>query len=194
MRRHTRRTAGALVVAIAATCGAAHAEPVAYVFDPDHTFVTFEVRHFGTSTIRGRFGGIEGFAEIDREARRGYVSLQLKPGGVDTGVPAFDARMREPDLLASAAFPVAYFVASKVYFEGPNVSGVVGELTLRGTSQGLELRALRFGCHTHPTLQREVCGGDFEGEINRGEFGAGFGLPFIENRVRLVVQVEGIRR
>jgi polyisoprenoid-binding protein YceI len=181
-------------LACAAALGSARAEPVAYVFDPDHTFVTFEVMHFGTSTIRGRFGGIEGFAEIDRDARRGYVSLQIKPGGVDTGVPAFDARLREGDLLAAAAYPVAYYVASRLYFDGPNVVGVNGELTLRGTSQGLELRALRFGCHMHPTLLREVCGGDFEGELDRGDFGAGFGLPFIANRVRLVVQVEGIRR
>jgi polyisoprenoid-binding protein YceI len=74
------------------------------------------------------------------------------------------------------------------------LSGVNGELTLRGTSQALELRALRFGCHTHPQRQREVCGGDFEGELKRGDFGASFGMPFVENRVRLVIQVEGIRQ
>ena len=51
--------------------------------------------------------------------------------------------------------------------------------------QALELRALRFGCHTHPQLQREVCGGDFEGELDRAGFGASFGMPFVANRVRL---------
>ena len=69
-----------------------------------------------------------------------------------------------------------------------------GELTLRDVRQGLELRALRFGCHTHPQLQREVCGGDFEGELMRANFGASFGMPFVADRVRLLVQVEGIRQ
>ena len=91
-------------------------------------------------------------------------------------------------------YPAATFVASRFTFDGPRIVGLNGELTLRNTRQGLELRALRFGCHTHPQLQREVCGGDFEGELKRGDFGASFGMPFVANRVRLLVQVEGIQQ
>jgi polyisoprenoid-binding protein YceI len=172
----------------------AKAEPAVYLIDPQHSFVTFEVLHFGTSTIRGRFGVRDGHVELDRESRRGMVSLHIDTAAVDTGLPAFDARLRQADLLAVEAYPRAYFVASSFSFDGPKVSAVRGELTLRGISQGLELRALRFGCHTHPQLRREVCGGDFEGELKRGDFGASFGMPFVANRVRLVVQVEGIRQ
>ena len=172
----------------------ASAQPAVYLLDPQHSFVHFEALHFGTSTLRGRYGGIEGHVELDRDAGRGLVSLRIPTGGVDTGLAVFDARLRQGDLLASEAHPVAYFVASRFFFDGNNVSAVHGELTLRGTSQGLQLRALRFGCHTHPLLQREVCGGDFEGELQRADFGAGFGVPFVANRVRLRVQVEGIRR
>jgi len=89
---------------------------------------------------------------------------------------------------------MALEAASRFGFDGDAVAAVNGEFTLRDVSQGLELRALRFGCHTHPQLQREVCGGDFEGELKRGDFGASFGMPFVANRVRLVVQVEGIRQ
>jgi polyisoprenoid-binding protein YceI len=39
----------------------------------------------------------------------------------------------------------------------------------------------------------EVCGGDFEGEVSRSEYGATFGLPLVGDRVRLLVQVEGRR-
>jgi polyisoprenoid-binding protein YceI len=184
-------TAAALLLLAAQ---AAVAAPAVYLLDPEHTFVQFEVLHFGTSTLRGRFGGIRGHVELDREMQRGYVSLQLDTAAVDTGMPFFDARLRAPDLLASEAWPAAYFVASRFVFDGPAVTAVNGELTLHGQSQGLELRALRFGCYTHPQLQREVCGGDFEGELRRGDFGASFGMPFVANRVRLLVQVEGIRR
>jgi len=174
--------------------GFANAEPAVYVIDADHSFVTFEVLHFGTSTIRGRFGVREGHVELDRASGRGMVSLHIDTAAVDTGLPAFDARLRQGDLLAAEAHPRAHFVASNFSFDGPKVSAVRGELTLRGISQGLELRALRFGCHTHPLLRREVCGGDFEGELRRGDFGASFGMPFVANRVRLLVQVEGIRQ
>jgi polyisoprenoid-binding protein YceI len=172
----------------------ARAEPAVYRLDPEHSFVYFEVLHFGTSTLRGRLGPPEGFVELDRVAGRGAVSLRIATASVDTGMPFFDERLRRGDLLASEDYPVAYYVASKFYFDGNAPTAVSGELTLRGTSQGLELRALHFGCHTHPQLQREVCGGDFEGELKRGDFGASFGMPFVANRVHLLVQVEGIRQ
>ncbi len=183
----------ALLGTVVALCAAADAAPVVYRLDPDHCFVTFEVLHFGTSTLRGRFGGVTGQVELDRDARRGTVSLSLATAGVDTGTPVFDARLREADMLASDLYPRATFVASKFGFEGTDVKTVQGELTLRGYGQTLELHALRFGCHTHPALQREICGGDFEGELRRSDFGAGYGVPFVANRVRLLVQVEGIR-
>jgi polyisoprenoid-binding protein YceI len=170
------------------------AQPVVYRLDPQHSFVHFEVMHFGTSTLRGRFGQIDGYVELDRAVPSGWVSLRIPTAVVDTGMPAFDARLRQGDLLASEAYALASFVASRFSFDGPKVSALTGELTLRGVRQGLELRALRFGCHTHPQLQREVCGGDFEGELNRADFGASFGMPFVANRVRLRVQVEGIRQ
>ncbi len=179
------------LLALAAPAGA---EPVIYRLDPLHSFVYFEVLHFGTSTLRGRFGPIDGQVELDREARSGWASLSIATAAVDTGLPAFDARLRQADLLASEAYPTASFVASRFSFDGPKLSAVSGELTLRDVRQTLQLRALRFGCHTHPQLQREVCGGDFEGELRRGDFGASFGMPFIANRVRLRVQVEGIRQ
>jgi polyisoprenoid-binding protein YceI len=187
------RLLSACLLALAAAT-AARAAPVIYVLDPEHSFVHFEVLHFGTSTLRGRFGQIDGYVELDRAAPSGWVSLRIPTAAVDTGMPAFDARLRRSDLLDSDAHPLASFVASRLRFDGPTLSALSGELTLRGVRQTLELRALRFGCHIHPQLQREVCGGDFEGELERGDFGASFGMPFVANRVRLRVQVEGIRR
>ncbi|MEO7853183.1 MAG: YceI family protein [Rubrivivax sp.] len=179
-------------------CGALHgvalAQPVVYVLDPQHSFVHFEVMHFGTSTLRGRIGPIDGAVELDRPAGAGSVSLMVRTATVDTGMAFFDKRLRQDDLLASQSDPVAYFVASRFVFDGAALRGVRGEITWRGVSQPLELVATRFACHTHPTLAREVCGGDFEGELKRGDFGASFGMPFVANRVRLLVQAEGIRQ
>jgi polyisoprenoid-binding protein YceI len=112
-------------------------------------------------------------------------------------VPVFDARIRAADLLASEAFPEAYFVATRFSFDGERITEVRGEFTLRGTSQPLSLRALRYGCRREPNPATatvvEVCGGDFEGEFKRSDFGATFGLPFVADRVRLQVQIEGRR-
>ena len=189
MRQHRAMRRPALLLALAAS--AAGAQPVGYALDPAHSFVHFEVLHFGTSTSRGRFGPIAGFVTLDRAAGRGEVSLRIPTAGVDTGLPAFNARLREADLLASAAYPEAFFVARQFRFDGPALAEVRGEFTLRGVSQPLSLFARHFACRIDAGT--EVCGGDFEAEILRSDFGATFGLPLVANRVRLVVQVEGRR-
>jgi polyisoprenoid-binding protein YceI len=173
-------------------CPWAYAEPVTYTLLPEHSFVQFEVMHFGTSTSRGRFGPLQGEVTLDRKKRQGEVALRINTAGVDTGLGIFNARLREPDLLASTQFPEAYFVARSFVFDGDRVAELRGEFTLRGVSQGLTLKALRFGCR-RDDKPGEICGGDFEGEVKRSDFGATFGLPLVSDRVRLVVQVEGRR-
>ena len=190
MRQYRGMRLPALLLALAAT--GAGAQPVAYVLDPAHSFVHFEVLHFGTSTSRGRFGPIAGFVTLDRAAGRGEVGLRIATAGVDTGLPVFNARLREADLLASAEYPEAFFVATRFRFDGPALAEVRGEFTLRGVSQPLSLFARRFSCRDDDGT--EVCGGDFEGEILRSDFGITFGLPLVADRVRLLVQVEGRRR
>ena len=81
----------------------------------------FEVLHFGTSTLRGRFGPIDGHVEMDRAAGRGWVALRIATASVDTGMPLFDARLRQPDLLASEAYPMAEFVVGAVPLRGDRV-------------------------------------------------------------------------
>lgn len=171
---------------------AAVAAPAYYRLDPDHSFVHFEVVHFGTSTLRGRFGPLSGDVMLDREAGRGDVGMRVATARVSTGLAVLDARLRQADLLASDEYPEAFFVATRFRFEDGKVAEVRGEFTWRGTSMPLSLFALRFGCRND--ARGEVCGGDFEGEFLRGEFGATFGLPLVSNRVGLRVQVEAVRQ
>lgn len=182
-----------LVASLIASASAA-AQPAVYLLDPDHSFVHFEVLHFGTSTIRGRLGPAEGHVELDRAQRRGQASVRIPVASVDTGLAVFDARLKRDDLLAAAAHPHAFFVADDVGFDGERVASVRGVLTLRGVDRTVTLRALRFACRDDARRAAEVCGGDFEAFVDRSAFGAEFGIPFVADRVRLVVQVEGVRR
>jgi polyisoprenoid-binding protein YceI len=196
-----RRAWAGFVAAVTAASAAtpAFAAAVDYTLDPAHSWVHFEVLHFSTSTIRGRIGPVQGVVSIDRQAQRGELALRLPTATVDTGLAVFNARIREADLLATEAWPEAFFVASRFRFESGQPVEVRGEFTLRGVSQPVSLRALRFACRpaaSEPAdggagrSTAEVCGGDFEGEINRADYGATLGMPFVSGRVRLVVQVE----
>lgn len=193
------RAVGALRVAAAvlagmAAWGGAHAEPVTYVVDPQHTKVYWEVSHFGTSTHRGRFDRTQGHIVIDREAGSGEAFIRIAAASVSSGVSALDSVLRGAQFLSAEEHPEAWFVAQRFRFEGAQVAELRGEFTLRGVSRPLALRSERFACRNDPALHREVCGGDFEGEILRSEFGITFGLPFVGDKVRLLVAVEAVRQ
>lgn len=189
-----RRWHTAWLVPVLALAGAAGAQPVAYRLDPSHSFVTFELLHFDTATIRGRFGPLDGEVQLDRSARQGRVQVVVPTAAVSTGVATLDARLRQDDFLAVAAHPQAFFVAERFEFGADGaVRALTGEFTLRGNSQPLRLQAQRFRCYTSPLLQREVCGGDFEAEFKRSAFGIVHSLPFVADTVRLKIQVEAIR-
>ena len=188
-RSHLARLAPAVAWALA---GPAAAAPQNFALDPANTHVHWEVKHFGTSTIRGRFDAIEGSITLDRAAHSGSASITIATPSVSTGTPIFDNVVRGRYLLSTEGYPKAYFVAQRFVFEGDQLSSVQGEFTLRDASQPLTLQALRFSCRKDADPPREVCGGDFEGEFKRSGFDITHSLPFVADRVRLVVQIEAI--
>ncbi|WP_088281496.1 YceI family protein [Ideonella sp. A 288] len=189
-----RLAAAACTIACGVCIGAA-AQPRHYTLDPSHSFATFEVLHFEASTIRGRFGPLSGEVMLDPGARRGRVQVLIDTAAVSTGLPVFDARLREPDMLSTATHPQASFVAEGFSFDAQGaVTAVRGEFFLRGHGEALTLTARRFRCYTSPLFRREVCGGDFEATFPRSAFGITHSLPFVGDMVRLTVQVEAIHQ
>jgi len=166
-----------------------------YTIDPTHTFVTFEVSHFGTSTTRGRFDKKEGTVQFDRAARTGRVEIGIDMASINTGVAPFNGQLTGKDFFNATAFPSAKFVGDKFVFNGDKVSEVAGTLTLLGKTLPVTLKASNFNCYQNPIFKRQVCGGDFETTLLRSQWGMGWGLDMgIPDNVRLLVQVEAIQQ
>ena len=85
MRAALHRPALALALAGVFGPGSAAAQAQVFDLDPTQSWVQFEVRHFDTSTLRGRFGPLRGEVEIDLVARRGPA---FPPGYCFSGHPA----------------------------------------------------------------------------------------------------------
>ena len=184
-----------LTAALASTFAlSAQAQSATYAVDPTHTFVTFEVTHFGTSTNRGRFDKKSGSINFDRAAKAGKVDISIETASVNTGTVPFDKHLQSKDFFDSETHPTVRFVGERFSFDGDKVSEVAGTLTLLGKTQPVTLKAVRFNCFDHPRLKREVCGGDFETTIQRSQWGMGYGIPAIPDAVKLLIQVEAIRQ
>jgi polyisoprenoid-binding protein YceI len=165
-----------------------------YTLDPTQTFATFEINHFNTSTIRGRFDKKEGVLEFDRAAQRGKISIDIFTNSINSGVGFFDKFLTGFTMFDSAAFPTARFASEQFKFEGDKVIAVNGNFTLLGKTHPLSLKATNFNCYTHLQLKREVCGGDFETSFDRSLYGMNYGLIFgFPKMVKLLIQVEAIK-
>ena len=185
------------LLAIAATLltGAAQVQAAGYAIDPAHTYVTFEIGHFGTSTNRGRFDKKEGTIEFDRAGKSGKVDIVVDTTSVNTGFAAFNKHLQSADLFNAEKFPTMKFVADKFSFTGDKVTEVTGALTLLGKTNPVTLKATNFNCYDSPMLKREVCGGDFEATIDRTAYGMNYGIDWgFPKNVRLVVQVEAVKQ
>ena len=185
----------ALAAAAALVTGVAQAESASYTIDPTHTFVTFEINHFGASVNRGRFDKKEGTVQFDRAGKAGKVEISFDATSINSGTPAFDKHLQSADLFDAAKHPTMKFVSSKFVFNGDKVASVEGQLTLLGKTGPLTLKANQFNCYDSPMLKREVCGGDFETTIDRTQWGMNYGVEWgFPKNVRLVVQIEAVKQ
>jgi len=185
-----------IVLALLALVGAsAQAVPVTYAIDPTHTWTTWEAKHFGTSTFRGRFDKKEGSVTIDRAAKTGKVEISIDLKSVNTGVEHLNNHLQEPEFFDTEKFPTATFVGTDFRFDGDSVSQVTGQLTMKGKTAPVTLKATGFNCYQNPMLKREVCGGDFSTTLNRTDWGVSFGAPYpVGSEIRLLIQVEAIQQ
>ena len=185
----------ALAAAAALVTGLAQAESASYAIDPTHTFVTFEINHFGASVNRGRFDKKEGTVQFDRAGKAGKVEISFDATSINSGTPAFDKHLQSADLFNAAQHPKITFVSDKFSFNGDKVSEVSGQLTLLGKTGPVTLKANQFACYQSPMLKREVCGGDFDATIDRTQWGMNYGVDWgFAKNVRLVVQVEAVKQ
>lgn len=184
-----------IAAAVALLAGTVSAQATSYAIDPAHTYVTFEISHFGTSTNRGRFDKKDGSVELDRAAKSGKVSIVVDTASINTGFAAFNKHLQSKDLFDTEKFPTMTFAADKFVFNSDKVAEVTGTLTLLGKTNPLTLKATNFNCYDSPMLKREVCGGDFEATLDRTAYGMNYGLDWgFPKNVRLVVQVEAVKQ
>ena len=184
-----------LATLLLAATALTQAAPATYSVDPMHTFVTYEILHFGTSTNRGRFSETDGVVELDKAAKTGKVSISFPIKDVSTGVAHMDMHLNSPEILDSAKYPTASFVGNKFTFDGDKVSTVSGELTLHGQTHPATLKAKNFNCYQSPMVNREVCGGDFDTVIDRTQWGVDYGVQYgFSKDLHLIIQVEAIKQ
>jgi len=163
-----------------------------YTVDPAHTSVYFAASHFDRSTVRGRFGKIDGRILYDAAGGVGSLDFTVDTASVDSGLPPLDSVLRSAQFLDAQAYPYARLRAQRFLSENGRLVAVEGELSLHGVTRPVRLEATRFSCGEEVILgvRRHACGGDFHVTLSRSAFGMTRFLPEVSDAVTLSIAVE----
>jgi len=108
--------------------------------DPDHSSVTFKVRHMMVSNVKGEFTSFSGSADIDDEdIKKMKVEVAIDPASLGTGVEKRDEHLKGPDFLDVAKYPAMAFVSKQVVQVGDDKLRVYGDLTMHGVTKEVVL-------------------------------------------------------
>lgn len=149
----------------------AQASPVAYVLDPASSSVGFEVMSDMTS-IRGAMPvrRAELSLDFDRVANS-TIAVELAVDKARTTLPFAMGAMRDSSVLDVARHPSILFRSSRITAQG-DAARVDGDLTIRGVTRPVTLKAMIFRQQGIPAGDRSRLTVQLTGEILRSDFGA----------------------
>jgi polyisoprenoid-binding protein YceI len=111
-----------------------------YQIDTAHTHAQFKVRHLMISNVKGEFSkviGTVGFDDANPSASSVNVSIDVN--SINTREPQRDADLKSANFFDAAKFPTITFVSKEVVKSGDDSFEVVGDLTIHGVTQTVDL-------------------------------------------------------
>jgi polyisoprenoid-binding protein YceI len=171
----------------AASSSTAKVQAGTYTVDANHTQVIWSVDHFGFSRLYGMVGGMSGTLQIDpARPAEATVQIDIPLSGLTVTSPGFAKHLQTADLFDTAKFPTARFVSRKVAVNGEQAT-VTGDLTMRGVTRPIVLRARLFGAGANPMNKAQTVGFAAEGELKRSDWGLGYAVPAVSDTVKLEI-------
>jgi len=143
-----------------------------YTVDPDHSSVTFRVRHLFTE-VEGRFRQFKGTIVFDPATpETAKVQGTIAPTSVDTDVKQRDDDLRSSNFFDVAKFPEMSFESTQItdVNKADNSGKVHGNLTMHGVTKPVVLDA-KFNGEAKDPWGNNKAGFHAEGKIDRRDWG-----------------------
>ena len=114
--------------------------------DPAHSHVEFAVKHLMISTVKGRFGDVEGTVTVDGDdVETAGIDVTLAAESIDTRVEKRDDHLRSQDFLHAERYPSLRFESTEVKRVGNDELRVKGHLTIRDVTREVVLDVEELG-------------------------------------------------
>jgi len=106
--------------------------------------------------------------------------------GVRTTSAELDEHLKKPEFFDAAKFPTAHFESTSVVASGMNAT-INGNLTLKGVTKPVTLKAKFIGAGKGPMNSADTVGFEATTTISRSAFGISYGVPLVGDQVDLTI-------
>lgn len=142
------------------------------------------MRHLGLSKVRGRFDGVTAQLVVGDDLASSSVSAEIDMSSVKTGNADRDAHLTSSDFFNAETNPTMTFRSTSLAGHGEEFT-MVGDLTINGITQQVELDVEFFGTSVFPMDQSTRAGFSATGTISRKDFGINFNAPIGADKVMI---------
>jgi polyisoprenoid-binding protein YceI len=160
-----------------------------YKIDPAHSSINFGIRHFFTK-VPGSFTKFSGTITVDRaNLEKSSAEAAIQVSSVFTNDAKRDGHLQSGDFFAADKNPTITFKSSAWKKTGADSYDVTGDLTIHGVTKPvvLKVKSLGFG----PGMQGAMLSGwEASAQIDRRDFGLGYGQGVVGNDVEISINVE----
>jgi polyisoprenoid-binding protein YceI len=127
---------------------------------------------------------------LDLAAKRIAVDISIDANSISTGYEKLEEHLRAEDFFDTAKYPTITFKSTGSVFKGGKLTSLTGNLNLHGVTKPVTLAVNAFRCAHAPLYKKDVCGADAVATIKRSDFGMGYGIPAVDDQVKLLIQIE----
>lgn len=168
-----------------------------YALDPDHTTVSFKIRHL-LSYVQGRFNQFEGSFEYDpKEPDMWRTTVTVQAASIDTNVAPRDKHLRSADFFDAEKYPTLKFVSTEITEVTPTTAKLRGLLTIHGVEKPIVFDLQIHGSVKDPWGNMRAAF-TATSKISRKDFGLNWnevletGQVLVGEEVAITLEVEGI--
>jgi len=167
--------------------------------DPTHSRVGFAVKHLGIATVRGVFKEFEGTLEIGEDLASAKARGTVKVASVDTNQTDRDEHLRGADFFDAENYPDITFESTSIEATGEDEWKVIGDLTIHGVTNEIELEVEVGGTENDPWGNERV-GLEASGQLSRADYGIKFNIALgsgnvaLGDKVKIVLDVSAVKQ
>jgi polyisoprenoid-binding protein YceI len=160
--------------------------------DKARTRVGFAVKQLGISTVRGEFREFDGGLEIGEDLADARAYGRVAATSLDTNLARRDAHLRSKDFLSADRHPELTFRSRAIEPVDEDTFRVIGDLSINGVTDEVELTAELGGIETGPEGDERL-GLEVTGQVSRKAFAMTFAKAVVADKVTIVIDVTAIK-